>query len=152
MENTTRSVLQNWVMELPLRAQGTLLVALRGCDLATKIPLDSQERKITAALRGTVMVPADPREVDSEPGCFMLSEPPEKIRMSAWDHFPVHWVLHVMQAVEVIGYLHPYADVRFKWLTLYYKMVKGIHLEPETRERLLERMLEDRIQSGTIVS
>ena len=32
------SVLQPWVMALPLRAQGTLLTGFRGCDLAPKNP------------------------------------------------------------------------------------------------------------------
>lgn len=58
-----RSVLQDWVMELPLREQGTLLTIVRGCDLTPKLPLDSIERRLVGALRFAIMIPADPREV-----------------------------------------------------------------------------------------
>ena len=39
------SVLQDWVMKLPLRAQGTILTGIRGCDLA----LDGLYARIDAA-------------------------------------------------------------------------------------------------------
>jgi hypothetical protein len=54
-----RSVLQDWVMELQLREQGTLLTGIRGCDLTPKIPLDSTERQLVGFLRFLVMVPHD---------------------------------------------------------------------------------------------
>jgi hypothetical protein len=41
-----QSVLQDWVCNLPLRMQGTLLTAIRGCDLTPKLPLDSTERNL----------------------------------------------------------------------------------------------------------
>lgn len=63
-----RSVLRDWVMELPLREQGTLLTCIRGCDLTPKLPLHS------------------------------------------------------------------------------------LHLQPETKERFIQRMSEDRIESDTVVS
>jgi hypothetical protein len=44
LTNRRVSVLQDWVTELPLREQGTLLTSVRGCDLTPKYPLDSQER------------------------------------------------------------------------------------------------------------
>lgn len=148
------SVLQKWVMDLSLREQGTLLVALRGCDLAPKKPLDSIERRLTSAIRGAVMVPADSREVDSESGCFMTSSPPEgsEMRISSWDHYPLHWVLHLVQACEVIAYSHPMPDIRFKWRWVYFKLVAGMHLLPEEPDKFKSRMLEDRVATGTIVS
>src|SRR3990170_795773 len=82
------SVLQPWVMQLPLRAQGTLLTGFRGCDLAPKNPgaIDEKygcstgentvERQLVAYLRFCTIVPADPREVDV-PGAWFRSKPPE---------------------------------------------------------------------------
>jgi hypothetical protein len=61
-----QSVLQDWVMHLPLREQGALVVGTRGCDEAPKLPLDSIERQLTAFLRYLVLVPADIREVGIE--------------------------------------------------------------------------------------
>ena len=148
------SVLRDWVMALPLREQGTLLVAMRGCDTAPKNPLDSLERRLTAAIRFAVCHPADAREVDSEPGCFMLSEPPDAntFRVSALEHYPMHYVMHAIHAAEVIGYRHPHFATADKWARLYFKMVKGLHLRPEQRNEMVARCSEDRIASGEIVS
>ena len=51
-----KSVLQNWVMALPLREQGTLLTAVRGCDLTPKFPLDSLERRLVGSIRFTFSI------------------------------------------------------------------------------------------------
>jgi hypothetical protein len=147
------SVLQDWVMELPLREQGTLMTAVRGCDATPKYPLDSLERRLTAAIRGAFMVPADEREVDSEPGCFMLSYPPvSDFKASSLGHYPQHWVAHVMHACEVLGYRHPVPIVRDQWLMIYLLFCKGFHVPAESFEEFAERMNEDRIASGCIVS
>ena len=150
----SRSVLRDWVMELPLREQGTLLTAIRGCDLTPKYPLDSIERRLVAAVRYAVMVPADEREVDSEPGCFMISKPPavDEFKPSALGHYPQHWVAHIMHAMEVIGWRHPDADLRTDWRSLYRKMVHSLHLNEETFDQMHERLSEDRIAAGTVVS
>lgn len=146
-----RSVLQEWVMELPLRAQGTLLTGIRGCDLTPKYPLDSFERRLVGAIRYAVMNPADPREVDSEPGCFFISRVPH-FKPSAVGHYPQHWVSHVMHCAEVIGYCHPDERVREKWEQVYQTFVFSLHLEPETKDRMIERLTEDRFATGTVVS
>src|SRR5438045_2666376 len=97
-----KSVLQDWVMNLPLREQGTLLTCVRGCDLTPKMPLDSLERKLVGALRAAFMNPADPREVDFELGSFFVSKPPQWFKASELGHYPLHWVSHVMHSAEVI--------------------------------------------------
>lgn len=145
------SVLQDWVMELPLRAQGTVLTAIRGCDLTPKYPLDSPERQLVGFIRYCVMNPADPREVDI-PGAFFQSEPPEDFKPSVLGHYPLHWVMHVMHTVEVIGYCHPRFVVRAQAMWLYHRIVDSLHLLPESRERMFERLTEDRMATGTVVS
>lgn len=145
-----RSVLQDWVMELPLREQGTLMTAIRGCDLTPKYPLDSPERTLTAAIRYAVMVPVDPREIDSEPGCFMISRPPT-FKASALGHYPLHWVTHLMHAAEVIAYRHPSIPARAQWLSVYENLVDSLHLRPEPQHRMIARLSEDRIAKGNIV-
>lgn len=150
------SVLQDWVMELPLREQGTLLTAVRGCDLepkewTTDSVVDSPGRRITAYIRWCFMNPADPREVDV-PGAFFQTRPPEPFHQSAFGHLPLHWYTHVMHALEVIAYRHPLAVVSNDAYDLYKRMATGLHLGWETRERMIERLSEDRIASGEIVS
>lgn len=148
------SVLQEWVMRLPLREQGTLLTCVRGCDVTPKYPLDSLERRIVGAIRYAFMVPADLREVDSEPGCFFLSKPPtvKEFKPSALGHYPLHWLTHLMHSAEVIGYRHPDEELRDMWLGIYFKLANSLHMNPETRAQMIARLGEDRIAKGTVVS
>ena len=146
-----RSVLQDWVMELPLREQGTLMTAVRGCDLTPKYPLDSQERQLVAAIRGAFMVPADPREMDVVGG-FMRSSPPANFKPSCLGHYPHHWVMHVLHAVEVIAYRHPDTAVWYIWMPIYHSIVQSLHLNVETFEQFEQRMTEDRIAKDKVVS
>jgi hypothetical protein len=151
------SVLQDWVMELPLREQGTLLTAVRGCDLEPKewgpdgIVLDSAGRRVTAFIRWCFMNPADPREVDV-PGAFFQSKPPWPFKPSAFGHLPLHWYTHVMHSLEVIAYRHPDLGVSLQAEAMYGAMVRGLHCYPETRGQMIARLSEDRIASGEIVS
>jgi hypothetical protein len=146
-----KSVLQDWVMALPLREQGTLVVATRGCDVTPKRPLDSWERRLTGATRWAVMNPADPREVDI-PGAFFQSAIPTNMRTSDLAHYPTHWLSHAMHACEVIGYRHPDPDVARQFLSIYRKFCKMLHVNPETCEQMIARLGEDRIASDEVVS
>lgn len=157
------SVLQDWVMELPRRFQGTLLTGIRGCDVAPKMPAtilerygcssgeSTPERHLSAFLRYCVLNPADPRETDT-PGSWFQSRPPAEWRPSQFGHYPEHWYAHVMHCFEIIGYEHPeQAIATFGW-DLYARMVRNLHLNPETRHQMWERLTEDRIAAGTVVS
>lgn len=150
------SVLQEWVMELPLRFQGTLLTAVRGCDnepkqwTATGFS-DSPGRRITAYIRWCFMNPADPREVDI-PGAFFQSQPPSPFRPSEFGHLPQHWYAHIMHSLEIIAYHHPDVEIRSESAQLYRKMVNSLHLNYETGPQLYARLTEDRIENGTVVS
>jgi hypothetical protein len=152
-----KSVLQDWVMELPLREQGTLLTGVRGCDDEPKTWTSrgvaySPGRRLTAFIRWCFLNPADPREVDREEGAFFRSEPPHPFKPSEFGHLPQHWYSHAMHSLEVIAYRHPILGVRMKALHLYKAMVHNLHLNPETQERMIERLSEDRIANNTVVS
>lgn len=150
----SNSVLQDWVMELQKREQGTLLTAVRGCDVAPKENhnLNSTERWLSAFVRWCFMNPADPREVDKADGCWFRSVPPPKFRPSALGHFPLHWYTHVMHALKIISVRHPNRIVAEQAKILYQSMVHSLHLEPESDEAMEQRLGEDRIASGKIVS
>src|SRR4051812_47501502 len=100
-----KSVLQDWVMELPLREQGTLLTCIRGCDLTPKVPLESIERQLVGFLRWCILNPADEREIGITGAFFHDSCP--VFKPSLLGHYPMHWVLHTVHSFEVIGYRHP---------------------------------------------
>lgn len=152
-----KSVLQDWVMELPLREQGTLMTAVRGCDFEAKVWTStgvsySPGRRLTAFIRWCFMNPADIREVDSEEGAFMMSTPPDPFKPSEFGHLPQHWYSHAMHALEVIGVRHPIQDTRFKARELYTSMVHNMHLQPEFKNDMIKRLSEDRFKAGTVVS
>lgn len=149
-ERRGSSVLQDWVMVLPLREQGTLVAAVRGCDLATKQPLDGPARRLTCWFRWTFMNPADPREVDI-PGSFFSSQPPH-IKGSDFDAFPMHWYAHITHGVEVVAYRHPNSTVRSHAFFVYTELVHHLHLPLESKEQMIARLSEDRIAAGTVVS
>lgn len=139
-------------MALPRREQGVLVVGTRGCDSAPKFPLDSPERRLTAAIRYAVMIPHDDREVDAAPGCFMTSRPPMDLKLSMLEHYPMHWVMHVVHACEALGYRHPEPRIAGMWNELYLRAVHSLHLRPEPFHTYVARLGEDRIAAGTVVS
>lgn len=156
LPNNQVSVLQDWVMRLPLREQGTLLTAVRGCDDEPKIWIargvaESPGRRLTAFIRWCFMNPADPREVDVQ-GAFFQSTPPQNFKPSGFGHLPQHWYAHAMHALEVCAYRHPTSFVAEMCLDLYERMVHNLHLNVETKEQFIARLSEDRIASGEVVS
>lgn len=153
-----QSVLQDWVMELPLREQGTILTAIRGCDVAPKewVPetgrvVDTQERRLTAFIRYCCLNPADVREIDV-PGSFFQSTGPLPFKPSGLGHYPLHWVSHIMHTFEVIAYRHPAPAIAGGAWQYYLSIVHSLHLNVETREQMSARLSEDRIKTGTVVS
>lgn len=160
-EAKTKSVLQDWVMCLPLRYQGTLLTGIRGCDFASKrfelndkrelITVPTPERGLVAFLRFMVMNPADPREIDI-PGSFFQSKPPFHWRPSEFGHYPLHWFSHLMHCYEVCAYHHPDIGTRGYALSVYKRFVENLHLNIETAEQLHERLTEDRMARNNVVS
>lgn len=152
-----QSVLQEWVMDLPLREQGTLLTAVRGCDSEPKVWTSrgvaySPGRRLTAFIRWSFMVPADIREVDSEEGAFMMSTPPKPFKPSEFGHLPQHWYSHAMHALEIIAYRHPDMKIASIAYTMYECMVNNMHLNVERESHMKIRLSEDRFKSGTVVS
>lgn len=144
-------------MELPLREQGTLMTAVRGCDVEPKQWTStgvsySPGRRLTSFIRWCFMHPADIREVDSQEGAFMMSTPPDPFKPSEFGHLPQHWYSHAMHALEVVAYRHPNESIAATASLMYRKMVHNMHLNVETPEQMKTRLSEDRFVTGTIVS
>lgn len=145
------SILQPWVTELGLRHQGVLLTAVRGCDGVAKHDVS---KPVMRAIRATVLVPFDDREL-TEPKGFIYFEHQafkEGVEVLAknLDEYPVHFVFHVIHALEVIGYKHPLSSIGYPFLYAYRRMVEKFHLNTETREQLDTRLCEDRVKNGTV--
>ena len=156
-------LLQDWVMNLPLREQGKLMTSMRCCDVAPKQPIciderygcstgeSSAERHLHAFLRFCCINAADSREIVI-PGAWFQSEPPKDWKPSQFGHYPLHWYSHLMHCFEVVGYRHPNVRLRHMAYGIYLRMVSALHLNVETFEEMVERLAEDRIENGTVVS
>jgi len=139
MKEHEHSVLRPFMFKLPYRMQSVLMSAIRGCDTARK---DDPSKWITRAMRPLILNNADPSNT------FMsMSRVPEAhpAKTFLWDldSYPMHFVMHLMHAAEIIGYKYQdledesdAGNIRYYWLEFYKKIVTALHLNPETEEQL----------------
>lgn len=127
-------ILQPWVTKLGLRHQGALLSCVRGCDgIGKKDP----SKALIRAMRDWYLV-----SFNEKPSSFIdkVSDFELGIRMEAFtnnfDHYPIHFVLHLMQGAAIIGYKRP-SDI---WRIFYYTMCHRMHVDPETCNALDARL------------
>ena len=132
------SVLWKWVEELPWKQQTVLLTAIRGCD---GVENDDPSKEMVKSLRGLILKDADP---DSGSDRFMNRAREENTVarfMEDLDKYPLHWLTHFIQAVEIVGYKYPEEHIRQEWNELYAKIVEeGLHLRMEHPKSLDERL------------
>jgi hypothetical protein len=133
-----QSVIQDWVMCLGLRHQGVLMATIRGCD---SVPKEDPSKLLTRCLRSVVLVSFDKR-----PSSFIefVNDPELYNRMVSvlenLDHYPIHYIMHLMHASEIIGYKHPDIHISSRWAWFYHKMCKGFHVNSETEEQMDNRL------------
>jgi len=133
-----RSVVQDWVAELGLRHQGVLMSAVRGCDSVSK---EDASKPLIRAYRSYVLY-----SFDKTPSSFIdfvsSDELTERMGnfLGNFDHYPIHFVLHLLHASEIVGYHHPDMYIRRDWRWFYEKLVKKMHLTPESKTKLDQRL------------
>lgn len=154
-----RSVLQDWVAGLPMMQQTVLLTAVRGPDglpkyHPTKLVLRWYRRCILlSALDGKVLcAPWDQNGGSfTGPSCELTGEPwPVQMDrritdyLRALDEVPHHFQLHLLHAIEILGYKHPEQHIRDWWWRVYERLVHDMHLWPETEEQMDARLGDSR--------
>lgn len=139
-----KSILQDWVMELGLRHQGVLVAAVRGCD---DVPRHDPSKLLARCLRGEILNAHVGDASKARTFIQVVSEDELADRMKAFldnsDHYPHHYVMHLVHAAEVVGYKHPKMLSRDMWLAFYEKACKKLHVNPETNEQLDARLNAD---------
>lgn len=60
------------------------------------------------------------------------------------DSIPHHFHLHLVHAVEILGYKHPDERTRSWWNKVYLRLVNDFHLHPETEQEMDERLGDSR--------
>lgn len=155
-------VTQPWTHELPLMQQTVLLEVIRGPDTVAKY---EPVKYLLGWYRRCVLVTAFERTVLSTPyalgggsftgpsitvTCSDIDQPWEE-RMDELvgetlrgvDALPHHFWMHLIHAIEILGYKHPDPRIRAWWQTTYVRFVHDLHLWPETEEELDRRLGDD---------
>ncbi len=61
----------------------------------------------------------------------------------AFDMLPVHFLGHLMHALEVIGYRHPHSPTARDAWEAYCDLCEYLHLNPESEEQMLNRLKDE---------
>ncbi len=138
------SILQDWVSDIGLRHQGALISIIRGCDSVGK---EDVSKHLIRQIRGTFLVChcGDPLkaktfiEAFDKQHCSRLMETFSKNT----DHYPLHFVMHLLHSCEIIGYKHPDDEIRNLYNDFYHTLCNKFHLNGESETQLDERLDAD---------
>lgn len=156
MQEPARPVTQDWVHGLTFMQQTVLLTAIRGPDgiakyANVKFLLRWYRRCVLfGALDHNVFTdPADPRGGSfTGPSVEYLADQTWQEQMDVivskylkeLDAIPHHFQMHLTHAIEIVGYKHPDLEIRKWWHGVYLRLVKDLHLNPETEGQLDYRL------------
>lgn len=156
------SVMQVWTQDLSMMQQTVLLTAIRGPD---GLPKYGSVKMLLRWYRRCVLLSAmdgrallDPIETNggSFTGPSLIApytnygewESPMMELVSEYlrtlDAIPHHFQLHLMHAIEILGYKHPTDRIREFWNAVYFRLVRDMHLNPESESQLDERLGDSR--------
>src|SRR6266566_1754632 len=145
-----KSVLQDWVMKLPLRQQGVLILALRGQDGVRK---ESATKPIVRSLRACVMVSGregHPMGVGQkfDDDSFMRMDLISQLDLwkkasneffASMDELNLHYFQHLIHAALICSQ-HPDSLIGRNWYSFYLAAVQKLHLVPETLYQMIYRL------------
>lgn len=124
-----RSVVQDWLSELSWKQQTVVLCIMRGCDGQ---PKDDVSKLIVRTIRSVIL-----HNAGTENSPFMQDRVTvdDVMKYSKdMDKYPVHFVMHICFACEIIGFKHPDPEIRDMFSEFYHIIVRALHLKPETEQ------------------
>lgn len=147
------SIIKDWASDLGLRHQGVLVSAVRGCD---SVPREDPLKDLTRFYRACLLRAhvGDPRKASSYMVWFDSDEDfweSANRVIKSHDHYPIHYLLHFLHAVEIMGYKMP-VDPKGSvgdlcapmwWRSFYFKMCHKLHFNPEAESQLDARLNAD---------
>lgn len=140
-----KSVVRPWVAGYCTWKQQTVLFsALRGCDGRPKKDPSNVFKK---RMRDAVLFNADASTGFLSEGSFLDEESRQEIRdffTGCLDSYPMHFILHLLHAAEIVGYKIPYRETAAYWRYFYTVGVQAMHLNEES-----ERQMDDRLADKT---
>ncbi|WP_217647039.1 hypothetical protein [Planctomicrobium piriforme] len=152
--------MQAWTETIPMMQQTVLLTAIRGPD---GVPKYGSVKMLLRWFRRCVLVSATDGKVlenpyDSNGGSFtgpsvglIIDDQWEYLMdthcdeyLRSLDGIPHHFQLHLLHAVEILGYKHPDERIKRWWHKLYVRLVNDMHLHPESESELDGRLGDSR--------
>lgn len=137
-------IIQDWVTRLGMRHQGVLMASVRGCDTA---PKDDPSKLFARCLRDAVLRPHCGDSGRAVSFIEAVDGPTLESRFTAFikncDHYPLHYVMHVIHAMEIVGYKHPDREIGDRWLNFYIRAVDRLHLVREGEQTMDLRLNAD---------
>lgn len=143
-------ILQKWVCRTGLRHQGVLLSAVRGCDVATK---DDPSKRLIRCYRAAILRPfcGDVKKAATYIEAVSYDELMNRLTVfsNSFDHYPLHYVTHLMHAAQVVGYKGPKYNPdgsvdhlvhAVAWAWFYGRLVKKLHLACESEVNMDKRL------------
>ena len=125
-----RPVIKEWAWSLSWKQQAVILSALRGCDMADK---EDPAKPFCRRLRSVVLENGGANDTAEFMMANISVDDITKFTKKI-DLYPVHFLLHLIHAAEVIGFNHPDTEEAAFWNTFYNSMVHAFHMIPETKE------------------
>lgn len=124
------SVLQPWVMELPLKMQSALFSCLRGAEIR-----EPAIKHMAKWMRGVLQVNADP-----ETTYMKVSDMPDLSEYAdALEYTTLHYALHTVHSLQIIGAYLP-GEAGRKAVAAYAFLVDYMHLNVENINQLERRL------------
>lgn len=135
-----RCVVRLWLLEnCSWKEQTVILCALRGADSAGSPEI----KAITRWIRRTVLENAAPNKTFMrDEGFPSLADLAEKSPL-VLDMLPVHFLSHLMHAMQVIGERHPDVDIAERASKAYRDLCDYLHLVPESSEAMDNRLADE---------
>ena len=143
-----KSVLQPWVCDLTFMKQSVLMSAVRGPDTLHK---RHSAKDLLRWYRRCIFYSAFEKKIFTSPfeqggGSFTgpcnytnMIDVVENYMMSL-DEVPHHFHMHLIHAVEILGYDHPNIIIREFWNMFYFRLVNDLHLRVEPKEDMNRRL------------
>lgn len=133
------SVVKEWLSELSMMQQTVVLEMLRGCDGTSK---NDPTKLIIRFLRKCVLHRAGNGSFMDVDMRILLCNVKEFFEDC--DKYPLHFVMHLIHAAEVIGYKHPDKEVAEFWKNFYLDLCHTIHINPESEKEMDKRLRDGR--------
>lgn len=146
------SVVKKWLGDsCSLKQQTVVLAAFRGCD---GVPKNDPSKQFTKNMRSSILINADQGSTFYPESDAMLDSTGKAdiddffidCSRGGLDAYPVHWLMHLLQAAEIVGYKCKDKSISEYWLYFYLTGVKALHLNPETEEQLDVRLADKTVR------